>query len=73
MVSQVPEPIEIADRWFYRPREVAELAGVSLSEVYRSLYAGQLRAQKYKTKVWLISKEDAQEWIKQCSEPNIAA
>ena len=72
MESRGPVPISIEDRWFYRPREVAERAGVSLSEVYRSLYSGELRAQKYKSKVWLISREDAEAWIERCSKPNVA-
>jgi excisionase family DNA binding protein len=61
-----PSPM-VPERWYYRPQQVAQMSGVSLSEVYRSIYAGELKAQKYKTKVWLISKEDVDNWIARCS------
>lgn len=70
------EPIEMADlegRWFFRPREVSERAGVSLSEVYRSIYSGELKAKRYKSKVWLISRTDVEAWINECSQSNQAA
>ncbi len=62
----------VNDRMYLRPREVAELSGLSESEVYRSIYSGQLRALKYKSRSWLITRHDLEAWIASYSEPNIA-
>jgi excisionase family DNA binding protein len=62
----------VAERWYLRPKQVAELVGLSESEVYRSIYSGQLRATKYKSKVWLVTRADVEEWISENSEPSAA-
>jgi excisionase family DNA binding protein len=58
---------------FVRPIEVARLLGIHESSVYRAIYSGELPALKFRGKVWLIKREDADAWIDQNSEPNIAA
>jgi hypothetical protein len=63
---------EILDRRFERPNDVAKRFRISASEVYRSIYAGELRAFKYKSRVWLIAVEDADAWIAENSKPNVA-
>jgi excisionase family DNA binding protein len=62
----------ISDQLYFRPRRAAELSGLSESEVYKSIYSGQLRALKYKSRSWLITRHDLEAWIASYSEPNIA-
>lgn len=66
-----PQP-DVIDRRFERPSSIAKRYGISASEVYRSIYAGELRAFKYKSRAWLIAIEDAEEWIAANIEPNVA-
>ena len=70
------EPIltedSIAGRMFLRPREVAEITGLSESEVYKSIYTGDLPARKYRSRVWLIDRSDLDAWINSCSTPSAA-
>ncbi len=53
----------VANRLYLRPREVAELVGLSQSEVFKCIYAGELRALKYKSRSWLIPQDAITEWI----------
>ena len=62
----------IADRLYFRVKNAHEMTGISEPEIYKAIYAGQLRALKYKSRVWLITKNDLEEWIASNSEPNIA-
>ena len=39
------------------------MTGLSQSEVFKSLYAGELRALKYKSRAWLIPRVAVDEWI----------
>jgi excisionase family DNA binding protein len=66
------EAIEFEPRWYFRPKEVSEKTGMSLSEIYRAIYSGQLRAFKYREKAWLIRRKDVEEWIEGCITPNAA-
>ena len=62
----------IASRMFLRPREVAEITGLSESEVYKSIYSGDLPARKYRSRAWLITRTDLDAWINACSTPSAA-
>lgn len=71
--AKVRYPIEgWGDRCYRRPKEVATLVGLSEAEVYKSIYAGELRAMKYKGRAWLITEGDVAEWIHRFTEPNAA-
>ena len=59
----------VTDRLYLRPREVAEMTGLSQSEVFKSIYAGELRALKYKSRVWLIPREAISQWIDAQTSP----
>lgn len=63
---------ELDTRLYVRPKELASLCGIEETLVYRSIYAGQLRAQKFRGRVWLIRREDAEAWIDENSKPNTA-
>ena len=60
------------DQLYIRPRRAAEISGLSESEIYKSIYSGQLRALKFKSRAWLITRSDLEAWIAGNSEPNIA-
>lgn len=60
----------INDHLYIRPRKAAAMSGLSESEIYKSIYSGQLRALKYKSRVWLITRHDLEAFIASCSEPN---
>ncbi len=62
----------IASRMFLRPREVAEITGLSESEIYKSIYSGDLPARKYRSRAWLIPRADLDAWINACSTPSAA-
>lgn len=74
MASVVPFMTEqsVNDARYLRPREAGRYAGLSESEIRRAIYAGELRAHKYKSKRWLIAVADLQEYIERCSVPNVA-
>lgn len=63
---------DLERRLFVRPKELASLCGIEETLVYRSIYAGKLRAQKFRGRVWLIRREDAEAWIDENSESNVA-
>jgi excisionase family DNA binding protein len=69
-------PIESArstvEARYLRPREAARYAGLSESELRRAIYAGELRAHKYRSKRWLIDVADLQNYIERSSVPNVA-
>lgn len=62
----------VANRLYLRPREVAQVTGLSESEVYKSIYCGRLRAMKYRGRRWLVTRADMDLWIAGESEPNVA-
>ena len=62
----------VAERLYLRPREVSKMTGLSESEVYRAIYAGELMAVKYKSRAWLISRAAVESWIDACSTPSVA-
>lgn len=62
----------IAQRLYLRPREIAQVTGLSESEVYKSIYGGRLRAMKYRGRRWLVTRADMEAWIADQSEPNVA-
>ena len=62
----------IAQRLYLRPREIAQVTGLSESEVYKSIYCGRLRAMKYRGRRWLVTRADMDLWIAGESEPNVA-
>ncbi len=63
---QVPEPK------FFRVKDAAEYTGLSESEIYRSIYCGQLKAVRYKSRSWLLTREDIDAWLDANSVPNVA-
>jgi excisionase family DNA binding protein len=71
-ITPILTEASIASRMFLRPREVAKLTGLSESEVYRSIHAGDLAARKYRTRGWLIAHADLDAWINACSAPSAA-
>lgn len=62
----------IANRLYLRPREIAQVTGLSESEIYKSIYSGRLRAMKYRGRRWLVTRVDMEAWIADQSEPNVA-
>jgi excisionase family DNA binding protein len=54
---------------WYRPRDVAEFANISISQVYRAIHSGELPANRFKDKTILIRREDAELWIESQTEP----
>lgn len=46
--------------------------GISRSEFYRGIYSGELKALRFKSRVWLLKDEDIEHWINANSEPNAA-
>lgn len=62
----------VDQRLYLRPREVAELVGLSTQEIYRSIYAGELRAMRYRSRSWLISRADIDTWLTEQGRPNVA-
>lgn len=75
MVSMIAPMITdqlVPDRKYIRVAEAAIYTGLSESEIYRSIYCGQLRALRYKSRSWLLTREDLDTWIDSCSTPNVA-
>jgi excisionase family DNA binding protein len=66
-------PVVTAERKFLRVREAAEYSGLSESEVYRSIYCGDLRALRFRSRSWLLTREDIDAWIAKLSVSNVAA
>lgn len=62
----------IVNRLYLRPREIAQVTGLSESEIYKSIYCGRLRAMKYRGRRWLVTRADMEAWIADQSEPNVA-
>ncbi len=48
---------------FLRPKSVAIRFGISVSEVYRAIYAGEIEVTRFKERVLLIRPEDADRWF----------
>lgn len=74
MVTSLPIPTAPAleESGYVRPREAARFAGLSESEIRRAIYAGELPARKYKSKRWLIDRQELQAWLLRCTTPNVA-
>ena len=74
MAAVIPFVTEhsVVDARYLRPREAGRYSGLSESEIRRAIYAGELRAHKYRSKRWLIDVADLQDYIERCSVPNVA-
>jgi excisionase family DNA binding protein len=70
--TESPHDNGVTDRLYLRVKTAHEMTGISEPEIYKAIYTGQLRARKYKTRVWLITHEDLEAWIAANSEFNIA-
>ena len=57
---------------FIRVKDGALYCGLSESELYRAIYSGELRAMRYRSRSWLITREDIDAWIDSNSVPNVA-
>jgi excisionase family DNA binding protein len=57
---------------FLRPRDVARLARISPSRVYRAIHDGTLPAIRFGEKTILIRPESAYAWIEEYSEPVVS-
>lgn len=55
-----------------RPKDVSARYGISLTSIYSSIYKGELPARRFHSRTWLITPEDAEDWIERCSVPNDA-
>jgi excisionase family DNA binding protein len=62
----------VAERRFIRVSDAAAYTGLSESEIYRSIYAGQLKALRYKSRSWLLTREDIDAWLAANSTSNVA-
>jgi excisionase family DNA binding protein len=65
----VKERTPISERLLLRPREVAEVTGISIYVVYEAIKSGELRASKFGPKALVITPNDLQEWINQSTTP----
>jgi len=57
---------------FIRVKEGANYCGLSESELYRAIYAGELKALRYKSRSWLLTREDIDAWIAAQSVSSVA-
>lgn len=73
MVSTAPElpsttealpatPSDLARR-YYRPREVAQVTGISASAVFEALYSGELEGYRL-GRAWLVPVDAVDRWIR---------
>lgn len=71
-VHPIDAEASIAEARYLRPREASRYAGLSESEIRRAIYAGELRAFKYRSKRWLIDVADLQEYLDHSIVSNVA-
>lgn len=57
---------------YIRVKEGAAYCGLSESEIYRAIYAGELKALRYRSRSWLITTADIDAWIDSQSVSNVA-
>jgi excisionase family DNA binding protein len=57
---------------FIRVKEGARYCALSPSELYRAIYTGELHALRYRSRSWLLTREDIDAWIASQSTPNDA-
>jgi hypothetical protein len=68
--SQQVDRLADETRWFLRPKDLAELTGLSASEIREAIYRGALKAKKYRSRGWLIEVAEARRWIEaETAEP----
>lgn len=72
MALKATRDIDDAQRWTFRISDIAQRSGLSESEIRRAIYAGELPAWKYRSRVWLIDAKDAQAWIEGTRATNVA-
>ncbi len=76
MVTTAATPIiteqMVMERRYIRVAEAAAYSGLSESEIYRCIYNGQLKALRYKSRSWLLTREDIDAWLTANSTPNVA-
>jgi len=68
--SHIPDSMEIGPKYI-RVKVGAIYSGLSQSELYRAIYAGELRALRYKSRSWLLTLDDLDAWIDSHSTLNL--
>ncbi len=59
------EAVTEIDPRFFRVKDAATYAAISESEIYRSIYNKELRAFRYRSRTWLITQADVDEYLDQ--------
>jgi hypothetical protein len=67
-----PKAVPLEGRLRFRPRDVSEQYGISLTPIYQAIYRGDLKARRFQSRIWLIEPKDVEDWIERCSVPNVA-
>ncbi|MGI8406509.1 MAG: helix-turn-helix domain-containing protein [Thermomicrobiales bacterium] len=63
--------VSIAGRARLRPKDISEMYGISLTPIYTAIYRGDLKAQRFQTRTWLIEPQDVESWIERNSVSNV--
>lgn len=58
-----PPAAAVAEPLYERPKDIASRYGITSSEVYRAVYAGELKVTRFKSRVLLIRPADAAAWF----------
>jgi len=58
-----PSATAVAEPLYERPKDIASRYGITPSEVYRAIYAGELGVTRFKSRVLLIRPADAAAWF----------
>ena len=67
-----PKAVPLEGRLRFRPKDVSQRYGISLTPIYQAIYRGDLKARRFGERIWLIEPKDVEDWIERCIVPNVA-